>query len=111
MAEAEKKQSNRRISLRRPAKGKVKVVCYKGSLDLGANLALAVLDVSETGLRIVVTMPLGRGQEVLLLLQGQGNMRQIKRSGYVVWCVPTNDGKYVVGIRLTKYLQTAREPR
>jgi len=39
---------NRRLSPRRPAKVHVKAACRIGALDLGPNLALSALDVSET---------------------------------------------------------------
>ncbi len=101
----EPSQKNRRIAMRRPVKGKVKVVCYKGSLDLGANIAVRVLDVSETGLRVLLTTALEKGQEVLIVLEGQGHMRPIKNPGRVVWSVPTEDAQFATGIQLDKYLK------
>ncbi len=45
---------NRRLAQRRPAKHRVKIVCRRGALDLGPNLAVSLLDVSETGARLIV---------------------------------------------------------
>ena len=40
---------NRRAFVRRATQGKVKVICRKGAMDLGQNVAKIVLDVSESG--------------------------------------------------------------
>jgi hypothetical protein len=105
MTDSKPSQKNRRLALRRLPKGKVKVICYKGSFDLGANLALAVINVSETGIRLVIASALAEGQEVLVHLEGQGHMRPIKNHGTVVWCIPSNDGNFVVGIHFHKSLR------
>jgi hypothetical protein len=46
--------SNRRASRRLRPRGKVKVTCRKGTLDLGPNVAVGLLDVSETGCRVML---------------------------------------------------------
>ena len=54
MAELPARGKNRRRSLRRPPKNRVRVTCPRGGLDLGPNLALSVVDLCEAGIRLVV---------------------------------------------------------
>ena len=95
---------NKRAFQRRPAKGKVKVTCRKGSMDMGANLATGLLDVSESGIRLMVKTSLPVGQEVSVGLEGPLHMRPVVRQGKVMWCVQSTDGDHCVGIQLEKYL-------
>jgi len=89
----------RRLCRRRPARGRIRISCYKGTLDLGANLAMSLLDVSESGIRLLLKAPLDAGQEVCLGLEGQGHLRPVKRTGRVAWCLPAAGG-FQVGINL-----------
>ena len=41
------------------ARGRIRISCYKGTLDLGANLAMSLLDVSESGIRLLLKAPPG----------------------------------------------------
>lgn len=104
MSEANARKTNGRGSLRRKPRGKIKAICQKGALDLGRNLALSVLDISETGIRLVLREPLREGQEVSITLEGIGGSRPVKRLGKVVWSVPSADGNHCVGINLEKRL-------
>ena len=100
-------QKNRRIAVRRPFKGKVKVTCYKGLLDLGRNIAVKLLDVSESGMCLTVNIALEKSQEVLILLESQRHARPIRTPGVVMWCIPSDEGNWKVGIRWNKYLSYA----
>jgi len=104
MNEAHPRKTNGRNSLRRRPRGKIKIVCQRGSLDLGRNLALSVLDISETGVRLILREPLRTGQEVSITLEGAGSARPVKRLGKVVWSVPSTDGGHCAGINLEKRL-------
>jgi hypothetical protein len=98
---------NRRLDRRANARPSVKVICRKGTLDLGANIAVAVLDVSETGVRLIVKEPLKVDQEVTVALEpshGRGAERRVAR---VAWCVESSEQKYVVGARFDKRLPYA----
>lgn len=75
-------QKNRRIFGRCQPKGKVKIACHAGS-DLGPNLAIGLVDVSETGARLT-TKVLEKGKRVLILLEGREHLRPIKCEGTVV---------------------------
>lgn len=81
-------QKNRRGFVRRKPRGKVKVACYKGDFDLGANIASGLADVSESGVRLLLKVGLDKGQSVTLLLEGREHLRPIKVHGTIAWCVP-----------------------
>jgi c-di-GMP-binding flagellar brake protein YcgR len=95
---------NRRQTRRQATKGKVKISCYKGSLDLGQNLALTVQDVSQGGARLILKSALKEGQEVTLLLEGMGHLRPIKVSAIVVWITAHESGGFLAGVRFEKYM-------
>jgi hypothetical protein len=88
---------NRRISQRRSAKRSVGVTCFKGALGLGANLAVSLLDLSESGVRMIIKTGLDKGQEVEIGLLGPGRSRPIKLLANVAWSVPAADGTFCVG--------------
>jgi hypothetical protein len=94
----------RRIARRRPFASKAKGACYKNTCDLGRNIAVKLVDVSETGIQLVAKMELVKNQEILILLEGLRHMRPIKAPGAVVWCVPSSDNNFVIGVRFHKYL-------
>jgi hypothetical protein len=95
---------NRRTSSRKPPRGRVRLSCYRGATDLGVNLALALMEVSETGVRLALQAALDPGQEVTLLLEGQGHSRPVRIQGNVIWCTPRPEGGFLTGIRFQKYL-------
>jgi hypothetical protein len=96
---------NRRVTLRRNPRPKIKVLCYKGSLDIGQNIAVSLLDVSESGVRLIVKTALDPNQQINFSLQGPIHMRPLSSTGRVVWAVPTADGNCCIGVRLDKYLR------
>jgi hypothetical protein len=98
-------RSNRRRDRRRSPKGRIKVICQKGTVWLGMNLAVSVLDISETGVRLAVKGPLARGEEVSLTFEGMVMLRPLQRLGTVVWSLPLADGSHVIGIDLQRRLQ------
>jgi hypothetical protein len=90
--------------MRRSPRGRVKIVCQRGTLELGPNLALAVLDISETGVRLRVKEALRPGQELSISLEGPCSIRPVRRIGRVVWSVPSADGTHCAGVNLDKRL-------
>lgn len=104
MNPAESPKQEHRLRPRKPARSRAKVACRKGTLDLGPNLAHALLDVSESGVRFLVKVELKPGEEVLLGLEGPLHARPLQRVAKVVWVVATADGKWCVGVALDKYL-------
>jgi hypothetical protein len=89
----------------------VRAVCRRGNLDLGKNIALSVLDVSEDGIRLVVREPLKEKEEVFLTLSTIAHVRPLKRLGDVAWVVASADGTYCIGVRLAKRLSYAELSR
>jgi hypothetical protein len=99
-----RRQSNRRAALRRAARGGSRVACRKGVLGLGPNIAVALLDVSETGVRLLVKEALKPRQEVEVCLLAPGHVREFKHAGQIVWTVPAADGNHAVGIAFDRQL-------
>ena len=98
------KPSNRRQSQRRKPRGYVKVECRNGAYGLGPNVASAVLDVSDTGIRMIIKNALQLEGEVEITIAGFGMQKPIKRLAYVRWQVTLEDGQYCVGAEFQKRL-------
>ena len=79
MAESSRPVQNRRRNMRRPSKNRVRVTCRRGGLDLGPNLGLAMVDLCEAGVRLVVKEPLEPGCAVSVGLEGQSHSRPTLR--------------------------------
>jgi hypothetical protein len=99
-------QVNRRSSRRSPLRGTVRVECRKGALGLGPDLVKFPLDISETGVRVVLKVALAEGQEVEVVISG-GYAKPLKRTARVIWSVPTENNCHVVGLRFDGYLPFA----
>jgi hypothetical protein len=98
---------NRRASYRRLSRRGVRVTCQRGDLGLGADLALALLDLSETGARLAVKEELEPGEEVEVNLEGIWHRRPIRILGNVTWCAVRAGDRLEVGIRFQKRLPYA----
>jgi hypothetical protein len=94
-------QVNRRYSRRQPPRSNVQIECRKGCLGLGRNLALSLLDLSETGARLMASTGLDDGQEVELVIRGGTDL---KRPARVVWTLPAENNRFVVGIHFQSCL-------
>jgi hypothetical protein len=106
MSSSTRPQTNRRLSRRQLPKGGTEVTCLKGSLGLGVSLALAVLDLSETGIRLVLKTPLEKKQEIEVSLTKPGSGRPFKVAADVMWSQPTAEG-YRIGARFRRRLSYA----
>jgi hypothetical protein len=102
---------NRRLNRRLLAQHGVRAECRRGSLDLGKNIAQAVLDVSEDGIRMVLREAVKTAEEVTLTLSAAAYARPLKRLGSVAWAVSSADGTCCVGVRLHKRLTYAEFTR
>ena len=98
------RQKNRRRSRRGIARSNLRLECRKGSYGLGPNLTSKVLDVSDTGARIVVTQPIDVLGEVEIIVNGYGMKGMIKRLGNIRWQVKLETGEYCVGVEFQKCL-------
>jgi len=96
--------ANRRRARRQQAKHSTKVNCTKGSMGLGTNLALGILDMSETGIRLLLKQQLGPNQEIEVNLESLNHRRPLKVLGRVVWCVAAADGTYCAGVEFHRAL-------
>jgi hypothetical protein len=91
--------SNRRASRRRPSKGSTKISCCRGPMGMGANLAVSVLEVSETGACLVVKAAFANGEEMEVNLEGVVHRRPIRKMARVVWCVTDGPERWRVGVQ------------
>jgi PilZ domain-containing protein len=98
---------NRRISVRRAARKSSRITCRKGCLGLGPNLAIQMLDLSESGVRFVSKIELKVGEQIEVGMLAPGGIREILRTAAVVWTLPTADGSFCIGAAFEKRLEYA----
>jgi hypothetical protein len=112
MSNPERKDSSpsiavgRRRSPRVRVKGGPRVRCRRGAPGAGPDLAPGVLDVSEDGIRLLVSIALQQGEDIEVILEGPGEGQTSRHPARVVWSVPTADGKCCIGARLQKPLSS-----
>jgi hypothetical protein len=94
---------DRRASRRRTPRGCVRIECRKGAYGLGRNIGKQFLDLSETGVRLLVSVELKAGDEAEIIITGVGSLKQLKRIGKVVWSFQTGED-YCIGLRFDKPL-------
>jgi hypothetical protein len=101
----EAKQRNRRRSQRRKLRTSVKLQCRKGALGMGANLASSVLDLADSGVRLVLTQQLAIGGEVEVVIEGYGIRSAVKRLGFVRWQLKLEEGGFCTGVEFQKRIE------
>jgi hypothetical protein len=100
----------------RSPKGGTRVTCRRGVLDMGPNLAVSLLGLSEAGARLAVCEALPLGREVSVGLAGPAHRRPVVRIGKVVWSAPAPDGTQHAGVAFHERLpyrelvELSREP-
>jgi len=99
MHESTSAPSDRRRAPRRRPKPTTAVTCREERLVVGANLAVAILDISADGIRLIVRANLEKGQKIEVDLDGIGYCRPIQLAAEVVWSVPTADGNWCIGAK------------
>ena len=99
-----RRQSNRRSALRKPGRKSIRLQCRRGSLGLGANLAFAFADISESGVQLFARDALKLHEEVEVILEGYGMHTAIRRIGEVRWTAPIPEGGFRVGVRFAKFI-------
>jgi hypothetical protein len=97
---------NRRASRRLASSNSARIECRKGTLGLGPNLTVSFLDISETGVRLVLKSLLDKGQAVELLLQA-GSFRPIKRLATVQWSLSLDNGAHCTGLNFERTIPFA----
>ena len=103
MNQLKRKLKVRRGFKRLSARPKITVSCHRKGNE-GANLASAVLDLSQAGARLLVTAPLDAGESVVLGVQGPSCPQPLTRAGEVVWSLKVSQSGYAVGVRLEEQL-------
>jgi hypothetical protein len=96
------RRTNRRAAIRRPPRRTTKVVCPSGQWGLGANIAIEVLDISESGIRMRTRAACQPGQEVELTLSSLHTPRPLRLPAEVVWCVQTAEDDFCMGLRFRR---------
>ena len=72
---------------------------------MGPNVASRMLDLSETGVRLIIKEALKKGEEVEVEIDKPGGQKSQIRKGTVEWSVPTSDNEHCVGIQFDKPLE------
>jgi hypothetical protein len=85
ISNSEKNPANRRQSQRCKARQSVQVECRNGAYGLGPNLSQMVLDISDSGVRLVVTQALSIADEIEIVITAYGVSKPIKRFGIIRW--------------------------
>ena len=98
------REQNRRRSTRSSARATIRFQCRKGALGLGPNLAIRVLDLSASGVRLVVNKSLECTDEVEVVIDGHGMKGTIRRLGIIRWNEKLESGQFCVGIEFHKFL-------
>jgi hypothetical protein len=101
-----KPQANRRPSPRKSPRSDCKAECRKGAMGLGPNIAVSVLDVSQSGARLILKAPLKKGDEAEVIL-GSGSNKPVKRQSVVVWALAMENGTHAIGFQFRKALSYA----
>jgi hypothetical protein len=76
-------------------------------MDLGPNLAIALVDISEVGARLMVKTPLEKGQTVVITLEGREHVRPIKLLASVNRSEQDADGVWQLAVLWEKRLTFA----
>jgi hypothetical protein len=95
----------RRQSPRRELHRYINVQCRQSGPCQGPNLATLVVDVSTTGICLMLTEALETGTEVELWIDGYGLGRSIKRVGNVRWHLKDSTGGFRTGIQFQKCIE------
>jgi hypothetical protein len=88
---------------RTPAR-RVAVACRRGTLRVGRDHGIDLVDASEDGLGVRLRVPFANGDEVTIELSRPGVNQPVALTGTVRWCRPSPDGTYIAGVRLRRRL-------
>jgi hypothetical protein len=84
---------------RRMAKKTVNVICRKGMLGLGPNLAVRLHDISVDGVQLVVKSALAKGDVIEVVFSAPGLPSNLAREAVVAWCSGPEPGGFRIGAR------------
>jgi hypothetical protein len=100
---------DRRTQQRRPARPGVRAEVRRGSLGMGADFGLGLMDVSGDGLRVRLRAPVRTGEVVEMTLWSADGATRIRARGRVVWCRPATGIGFVAGVRLRRRLTAGEQ--
>ena len=89
---------------RRPAKHSIAVICRKGTLGLGPNLAIKLRDISVDGAQLFVKSSLNLGDDVELTFSAQGFPDPLVCEATVMWCSSIEGNGYRIGVKFADSL-------
>jgi hypothetical protein len=96
--------NEKRRQRRQKSKRATKVFCTRGLMRLGPNLARTLLDLSATGAALVVMVSFQPGEDLVLELDITWRARPLQVPARVIWCVPTSNAHYCIGVKLERPL-------
>jgi c-di-GMP-binding flagellar brake protein YcgR len=94
----------RRQNRRYPAQASVAIEVRKGTMGLGPNLALHLLDLSVDGAGVLMKNELQEKDEVEIILSGHGVGPNIKRIARVHWVTKLESDHFVIGFSFEKQI-------
>jgi hypothetical protein len=94
----------RRAGLRRPAKPGSRAEVRRGSLGMGPDLAVGLVDVSEGGAQVRLSCPLIPGEQIQIALWPPRGVRSVRLPATVCWCRTDPGGAVRAGVRLRERL-------
>src|SRR3954468_6249548 len=91
--------ADRRVQARYPVRAGARVACYRGPEGPGPDLAADALNLSETGIRLLLREAVAPGEAVRLRLCPRGFREPAVRLGKVVWSLKLPaSGYYYAGV-------------
>lgn len=94
----------RRLWPRYPAREGIRVSCHEGTLGVGRDLAVALMDLSDTGIGLILSAPLLRGEVVEVGLRAPEGTEEIRRMGVIIWAAAAEGETCSVGILFSQRL-------
>jgi hypothetical protein len=89
---------------RKPPKPGTVVECRKGTLGLGADLAIAMLDISVDGVLMMIREPLSVGEEIEICVTALGFSRPRRLEATVVRCTKEEGVGYCMAAQFSTAL-------
>ena len=100
------REPNRRQARRLPPRRATQVTCFASDTS-GPDLLLSVLDLSQTGIRMVLKNRPVPGDILHLTLETALLPQPLTMKAETMWSLPISDGRYCVGARFLQALTCA----
>jgi hypothetical protein len=95
-----------RLKRRKTARSTLRLQARRGTMGLGKNLALEVIDINEDGIGFHASEELKQGEDLELILTKPGVNRILKMVGEVRWCCQLPEEEedeapaFLIGVKL-----------